>query len=298
VDMKKKKTSLLRELLAKPGAIVMPMCYDGVSARLIERAGFDVVGVTGSGVSASMLGASDVGLLTMTEIVWQARNIAKAVSAPVVCDADTGYGNPINVMRCIREFEAAGVAGIYFEDQVHPKKCGHFKGKMVIDSEEMVNKIEAACDAREDKDFLIIARTDSRAILGVNEAIKRGKAYARAGADVIYIEAPESIDEMKSFCDSIDAPQMFNVVEGGKSPLLSVTELEQIGYKLVSFSNSLLRIGIKAMQDVLSELKQKGSTADFADRMISFEKRNEILGLANIYQLEERYMVKEKTNSQ
>ncbi|MFC1937507.1 oxaloacetate decarboxylase [Chloroflexota bacterium] len=294
--MKKKKTAILRELLARPGVVIMPMCYDGVSARLIEQTGFDVVGVTGSGVAASMLGASDVGLLTMTEMVWQAHNIAKAVSLPVVCDAETGYGNPINVMRCIREFEAAGVAGIYFEDQVHPKKCGHFRGKMVIDGDEMVKKIEAACDAREDKDFLIIARTDSRAVLGIDEAIRRGNAYARAGADVIYVEAPESVDEMKHFCNSIDAPQMFNVVEGGKSPLLSVTELEQVGYKLVSFSNSLMRTGVKAMQDVLNEIKRKGATVDFADMMISFEERNEILGLARIYQLEERYMVTKRTS--
>jgi len=293
--MEKKKTALLRELLARPRAVVMPMCYDGVSAQLIEQAGFAVVGVTGAGVAASILGASDVGLLTMTEMVGQAHNIAKAVSAPVICDAETGYGNPINVLRCIREFEAAGVAGIYFEDQVHPKKCGHFKGKMVIDSDEMVKKIEAACDAREDKDFLIIARTDSRAVLGIDEAIKRGTAYAKAGADVIYVEAPESVDEMKNFCNSIKVPQMFNVVEGGKSPLLSVTELEQIGYKLISFSNSLLRTGIKAMQDVLNEIKQKGATVDMADRMISFEERNEILGLAKIYQLEEIYMVKRGT---
>lgn len=287
--MEKKKTARLRELLARSGAVVMPMCYDGISARLIERAGFDVVGVTGAGVEASMLGASDVGYLTMTEMVWQAHNIAKAVSVPVVCDAETGYGNPIIVMRCIREFESAGVAGIYFEDQVHPKKCGHFKGKMVIDCDEMVKKIEAACDAREDKDFLIIARTDSRAIFGVDEAIRRGKAYAKAGADVIYVEAPESVDEMKKFCSSIDAPQMFNVVEGGKAPSLSVAELEQIGYKLVSFSNSVLRTGVKAMQEVLKEIKQKGSTIDVEDRMISFDERNEILGLDRIYQLEERY---------
>lgn len=295
--MEVKKTSILRELLARPGVVVMPMCYDGISARLIERAGFDVVGVTGAGVAASMLGSSDVGLLTMTEIVWQAHNIAKAVSVPVVCDAETGYGNPINVIRCIREFEAAGLAGIYFEDQVHPKKCGHFKGKMVIDSEEMVKKIEAACDTREDEDFLVIARTDSRAILGIDEAIKRGKAYAMAGADVIYIEAPESVEEMKKCCDSIDAPHMFNVVEGGKSPLLSVIELEKIGYKLISFSNSLLRTGIRAMQDVLDEIKRKGSTVDFSNKMISFEERNEILGLSQVYRLEEKYAVKARSNS-
>lgn len=289
--MEKKKTALLRELLTRPGVIVMPMCYDGLSARLIDRAGFDVVGVTGAGVAASMLGASDVGLLTMTEMVWQARNIAKAVSVPVVCDAETGYGNPINVMRCVGEFEAAGVAGIYIEDQTHPKKCGHFRGKTVIDCDEMVQKVEAACDAREDKDFLIIARTDSLALFGTDEAIRRGKAYAKAGADVIFIEAPESVDEMKKLCSSIGAPQMFNIVEGGKSPSLSVAELEQIGYKLVSFSNSLLRSGVKAMQEILNEIKQRGATTALTDRMIGFEERNEILGLASIYQLEERYRV-------
>ncbi len=284
-----KKTTRLRKLLARPGVLVMPMAYDALSARLIERAGFDVVGVTGAGVEASMLGASDVGYLTMTEIVWQARNMARAISVPLICDAETGYGNPIIVMRCIREFEQAGVAGIYFEDQVHPKKCGHFKGKMVISCEEMVKKIEAACDAREDKDFVIIARTDSRAIYGVDEAIRRGKAYSRAGADIIFIEAPETVEEMHRYCSEIDAPQMFNVVEGGKSPLLDVAELEQIGYKLVSFSNSVLRTGVKAMQAVLNEIKQKGSTKGVMDKMISFDERNEILGLAEIYKLEDKY---------
>lgn len=293
-----KRTRFLRELLSSPEVIVMPMCYDALSARLIERAGFDVVGVTGAGVTASLLGASDVGLLTMTELVWQAGNIAKAVSVPVVCDAETGYGNPINVMRCVRELETAGVAGMYFEDQVHPKKCGHFKGKMVIDCNEMVKKIEAAGDARDDKDFLIIARTDSRAIFGIDEAIRRGKAYAQAGADVIFVEAPESVDEIKMICASIDAPKMFNIVEGGKSPLLSVAELGIMGYKLVSFSNSMLRTGVKAMQAVLNEIRQKGSTTSFIDQMISFEERNQILGLAQIYQWEEKYRVKREASDE
>ncbi len=286
-----KKTARLRKLLARPGALVMPMAYDGLTARLVERAGFEVVGVTGAGVEASMLGASDVGYLTMTEMVWQARNMARAISVPLICDAETGYGNPVIVMRCIREFEQAGVAGIYFEDQVHPKKCGQFKGKMVISGEEMVKKIEAACDAREDKDFLIIARTDSRAVYGVEEVIRRGNAYAKAGADVIFPEAPETLAEMKRYCKEIDAPLMFNVVEGGKSPLLSVAELEEIGYKLVSFSNGVLRTGVKAMQAVLQEIKDKGSTKGFMDKMISFDERNEILGLAGIYKLEEKYKV-------
>jgi 2,3-dimethylmalate lyase len=286
-----KKTKVLRELLSKPGIVVMPMCYDGISARLIERAGFKLAAVTGSGVSASMLGKSDVGYLTMTEMVWQARNIAAAISLPLICDAETGYGNPVIVRRCISEFERAGVAGIYFEDQVHPKKCGHFKGKKVIECGEMEKKIEAACDAREDKDFLIIARTDSRAVLGVDEAVKRGNAYAKAGADLVFPEAPESVDEMKRYCQEIHAPLMFNVSEGGKSPPVTVAELEKIGYKLVSYATCMMRSGVKTMQQVLEEIKRTGSTAAFMDRMISFDERNEILGLAEIYRLEEKYKV-------
>jgi len=289
--MEKTKAARLRELLARPGVVVMPMCYDGISARLIERAGFEVAAVTGAGVSASMLGRSDVGYLTMTEMVWQARNIASAISIPLICDAETGYGNPVIVMRCIREFERAGVSGIYFEDQVHPKKCGHFRGKAVIECEEMVKKIEAAYDAKGDKNFLIVARTDSRAIYGVDEAIRRGNAYAKAGADVIFPEAPESVAEMKRYCKEIDAPLMFNVCEGGKSPPLTVAELEQIGYKLLSFSNSMLRTGVKAMQEVLKEIKEKGSTIQVEDKMVSFDERNEILDLAKIYQLEDKYKV-------
>ncbi|MBI4187962.1 MAG: isocitrate lyase/PEP mutase family protein, partial [Chloroflexi bacterium] len=234
-----RKTIKLRKLLKTPGIIVAPGAHNAFTAKIIEQTGgFPAVYMTGSGTAMSLLGEPDVGLLTMTEMVTQARNIANAVSLPVIADADTGYGNAINVVRTVREYERTGVAGIHIEDQVTPKKCGHFEGKQVISLAEMVGKIRAAVDAREDPDFVLIARTDARAVLGLDEAIGRAKAYVAAGADAIFVEAPQSLEELNIIARSIDAPLMVNMDEGTKTPLLTVRELEEMGYKIVIFPRS------------------------------------------------------------
>lgn len=285
-----RKTTRFRQLLAQEGAIVVPLVYDGLSARLVEQAGFDMLGVTGAGLSASLLGLPDVGLLSMAEVLQQVRNIVQATRLPVLADCDTGYGNAINMLRTLREFEAAGVGGIFFEDQVAPKRCGHFQGKEVIPIHEMVGKIRAAVDTRQDPDLVLVARTDARAVLGLDEAIARGNAYAEAGADVIYVEAPASLDELRQIAQAIGAPLMCNLVEGGVTPLVPVPQLAELGYKIVSFSNSLSRAGAKAMQRVLVELQRTGTTAGVMDDMISFAERNQILGLEEFYHAEERYL--------
>lgn len=268
----------------------MPFAFDAFSARLVEVAGFEAVGITGSGLAASLLGFPDVGWVTMTEVVNQVRNIVNAVGIPVYTDADTGYGNALNVMRTIRELEAAGVGGLFFEDQESPKKCGHFEGKRVISRQEMILKIKAALAARQDPDLVIVARTDARAVYGLEEAIERGRAYAEAGADAIFVEAPQSVEELREIAAAIEAPLMVNMVEGGKTPLLSVDELAAMGYKLITFSNSLSRTAGWIMQEVLREIKEKGTTEAFLHRMISFQERNQILGLDRVYELERRFL--------
>jgi 2,3-dimethylmalate lyase len=284
-----KKTTALRRMLEEKGIIVMPHAYDCLSAKLIEQSGFRVVGLTGAGISASLLGVPDVGLATMTEVVNHARNIVKSTSLPIVADCDTGYGNPINVMRTITEFEDAGVAGIFFEDQLSPKKCGHFEGKMLIRKEEMLKKIEAALEARKDPDLVIIARTDARSVNGLEDALDRAKAYAEAGADMIFVESPYSVDEIREIANKIQKPQMINIVEGGKTPILSVGELESSGIKLASFSGTLQKTAIKAMQRVLRVLRETGSVEGVLDQIVSLKERSMILGLDKVYELEKRF---------
>src|ERR1051326_6550316 len=209
----------LRELLAEPEPILAPGAYDCLSARLIEQAGFDVVYMTGFGTSASRLGRPDIGLLSFGEMVDQARRIVQAVDVPVIADADNGYGNPINVIRTVREYEAAGVAAIHIEDQVTPKKCGHMENKHVIATDEMVVKVRAAVEARRSEDFLIIARTDARAVEGLDQALERARRYREAGADMLFVEAPTSEDEIQRIADELpDTPLLFNWAEGGKTP--------------------------------------------------------------------------------
>src|SRR6185312_12717200 len=225
----------LRELLASPAPVVAPGAYDALSARLIEQAGFHVVYMTGFGTTASLIGRPDVGLLTGSEMVDNARRIAAAVDVPVIADADTGYGNTINVLRTVQLYEQAGVAGIHLEDQVMPKKCGHMTGKVVIPAAEMVGKVRAAVEARQDPDFLIIARTDAAAVHGLNEAIDRGRAYAEAGADALFVEAPTSEEDIARVAAELRgvAPLVFNWAEGGRTPLLPVERIAELGFSLV-----------------------------------------------------------------
>ncbi len=284
-----RKTKQLRTMLSKPGIIVMPCCYDCLSAKLIEKAGFRLVGVTGAGICASLLGVPDFGLLTMTEVLDQTRNIVRATRLPVICDCDNGYGGPVNIIRTVREFEEAGVAGFWVEDQVTPKRCGHFEGKEVIPRNEMVMKIRAAAHARSDSDLVIIARTDARAVYGLSEAISRANDYVEAGADMIFIEAPESIEELKEMASSVTAPQMVNLVEGGNTPLLTVKELGDLGFKIASFSGSAQKIAMRAMDVFLADFKKTGDIRRYLDQMASLKERSQILGLDEFYELERRF---------
>jgi 2,3-dimethylmalate lyase len=289
-----KQTTILRQLLAKPGIIVAPGAHDASTAKIIDQTGgFQAVYMTGSGAAMSILGEPDIGLLTMTEMVTHAHNLAQATTLPVIADADTGYGNALNVTRTVKEYESAGVAAIHIEDQVAPKKCGHFEGKLVISQNEMVGKIKAALDARSDPDFVIIARTDSRAVLGLDEALKRASAYAEAGADAIFVEAPQSLDELQIIARSIKAPLLVNMDEGTRTPLLTVSELEKMGYKIVIFPRSAPSAAAKAIQELMQVLKQTGTTRGFSDRIVTFEGRNLITGLAKYREMEKKYLTKE-----
>lgn len=288
-----RKTTQLRELLRKPGIRVMPCCFDCLSAKLIEKAGYEVVGITGAGLCASILGVPDVGLITMSEVLTQTRNIVRATKLPVFSDCDNGYGGPITVMRVVREFEEAGVAGLWIEDQVIPKRCGHFEGKQLISRQAMIKKIEAALEARTDPDLIIMARTDALGVYGFEEAISRAREYVKAGADMIFIEAPESREEMENIVPSIPAPVFINLVEGGKTPLLTTQELETMGYKLASFSGSLQKISLKAMEKFLTSFRQTGDIRLYLDEVASLEERSHLLGLNEFYELEKKFLILE-----
>lgn len=287
--------AVLRDLLKGPEILVAPGAHNAFTARLIEQAGFKAVYMTGSGAAMDLLGLPDLGFLTMTEMVAHAGNIVQATSLPVIADADAGYGNALNVVRTVREYERAGVAGLHIEDQVAPKRCGHFPGKEVISREEMLGKIEAALDARRDKNLVIIARTDARAVLGLKEAIERGQAYAKAGADMVFVDAPESVEELRLVASSIPAPVMANMSEGGKTPLLRAKELQEMGYKLVIYPRSAAGAAAKAIQELMAVLQRNGTTEKYLDRIISFEGRNQITGLAYYQDLEKKYLKKDKS---
>ena len=257
-------TTRLRQLLNAPGIIVAPGAYDGFSARLIEAAGFRCVYMTGAGTAASHLGQPDLGLATLTEMANHAGHLASCVSLPVVADADTGYGNVLNVVRTVREYEKAGVAGLHIEDQVAPKKCGHIAGKQVIPTEEFCDKIRAASEYRTDPDFVIIARTDARAVTSLEDAIDRGNRYAQAGADLIFFEAPQTEDEIRRVAREIKAPLLANMVIGGKTPAIKVAELERLGFKMVIFPAVCMAAAVPAMEKSLAFLKETGPTGSRA----------------------------------
>ena len=282
---------VLRKILVEEKTILVPGCYDAFSAKILKQAGFKVIYMSGSAVTASLTGMPDVGLLTMTEMVNQSRNIVNATDLPVICDADNGYGNPINVIRTVKEYEGVGVAGIHIEDQVAPKKCGHFEGKQVISAEEMVKKIEAALYAREDKDFLLIARTDARTVKGFEEALKRARRYAEAGADMIFLESPLSVDELRIIADKLhDVWLLVNMVEGGKTPVLQFEELEAMGFKIVLYPTSGIRAVAKTLQEVAAHLYKDKYPRAFVDKLITFEGSNQITGLSDIIELEKRFV--------
>ncbi|WP_371373194.1 oxaloacetate decarboxylase [Sporomusa aerivorans] len=285
-----RQTSVLRQLLAAGSIVVAPGAHDALTAKIIEKTGFPAVYMTGYGQAASHLGKPDVGLLTMSEMVARAANIAEAVNIPVIADADTGFGNAINVMRTVREYEKAGVAAIQLEDQVAPKKCGHMTGRQVVPQAEMVGKIKAAVDARRDEDLMIIARTDARTVHGIEEALARGKAYEEAGADILFIESPESLEEMKKITSDFKVPVLANMVEGGRTPLLTVTELAALGYDLVIFPTASTYTMARAMTSLMEKLRETGTTAGMLEQMVTFTEFNELVGLPQIRELESTYV--------
>ena len=284
-----RKTTMLRQMMTGKQIVVAPGAHDALTAKIIEQVGFSAVYMTGYGQAASHLGKPDVGLLTLTEMVARASNIVEAVNVPVIADADTGFGNAVNVMRTLREYEKAGVAAIQLEDQVAPKKCGHMTGRQVVSKEEMVGKIKAAADVRTDPDLMIIARTDARTVHGIGEALERAKAYEEAGADILFIESPESVEEMKQITTSFKVPVLANMVEGGRTPFLPVQDLQGLGYDLVIFPTASTYLVTKALTRLMTVLKDTGTTASLIPEMITFEEFNDLIGLTKIREIESRY---------
>ena len=283
------RAAALRARLAEPGILVVPGAADAITARLIEAAGFEAVYATGAGVANATLGVPDIGLTTLSEALAQVQHIADRVAIPVIADADTGFGGPHNVVRTVRAFERAGVAAIQLEDQVSPKRCGHFEGKEVVAVEEMCAKLAAAVYARGDPSLVLIARTDARAIEGFSSAVERCRAYVTAGADVIFFEAPQTLDELRQLPRLIAAPLVANMVEGGKTPLLDAAELEALGFRLVLFANTALRVALKAVQDALRTLRGTGSTRPLLDRMLAWDERQRLVGLPEFEALDRRF---------
>jgi 2,3-dimethylmalate lyase len=280
----------LREMISGPDPVLAPGAFDSLSARLIEQAGFEAVYMTGFGASAALLGRPDIGLLSFGEMVDNARRIASAVDVPVIADADNGYGNPINVIRTVQEYEAAGVSAIHIEDQVAPKKCGHMEGKQVIDAGEMVEKLHAAVEARRSDDFLIIARTDARAVEGLDAALNRARRYSEAGADALFIEAPESEKEVLAVAEAFaDVPLLFNWLEGGKTPPVSLERLAEAGFRLIIFPLATLLAASRSMRDVLARIREDGSPIGVMDRLLGFDDFLELIGLPEIRTLERRF---------
>jgi 2-methylisocitrate lyase-like PEP mutase family enzyme len=270
-------TTRLKQIVARRAAVQAPGAANALFARLIEEFGFEVVYVTGAGIANMHVGAPDIGLTTLTEIANVVAAISDAVALPLVVDADTGFGNAVNVVRTVRVLERAGAAGLQIEDQVFPKKCGHFSGKAVIGIDEMVHKVKAAVDARRDHDLQIVARSDARAVEGLDRAIARAQAYIEAGADVAFVEAPANLAELARIPREIAAPQVANIVFGGMTPDPGRIELAKLGFSLVLYANAALQAAVQAAGDVLATLKREGSLAGVCDRMTSFEERQRVV---------------------
>jgi 2,3-dimethylmalate lyase len=280
----------LRELLSRQAPVLAPGAYDALSARLVEAAGFPAVYMTGFGVAGSLLGRPDVGLVTMTEMVEASRRIVAAVSVPVIADADTGYGNALNVIRTVREYERAGVAGIHLEDQVAPKRCGHFAGKQVIAAETMVDRIRAAVAARTDPDFVLIARTDVRAVEGVDAAIERGRRYREAGADVLFIEALQSEQEIEEVAGALrDVPLLFNWAEGGRTPPTELDRLRELGFSIVIFPLTALLAATHAIQNALAQVAADGSPTRAMNNLPGLADFTGLVGMDEVNEIAERF---------
>ena len=283
------KAQLVRQALAQQGQLIMPGVYDALSAKIAARAGFEVIFITGYSLSATLLGEPDFGLLTQSEVVSAAQRICSVVDTPVIVDADTGYGNAINVMRTVQDLIRAGAGGMFLEDQVWPKRCGHMKGKQVIPLDEQLKKLGAAVEAKGDNDFFIVARTDSRQALGLSEAIKRGMAFKAAGADAVFIEAPESKEEMREIAKQVPGPLVANMLERGVTPLMGPKELKELGFDLIVWPLAPLYSVAKSLTDVYTTLRRDGSTLAILDRLMAFDDFNGIVGLNEKYALDAKY---------
>ncbi|HET8563653.1 MAG TPA: isocitrate lyase/PEP mutase family protein [Candidatus Binatia bacterium] len=283
------KTTLLRRVLQEKGQLVMPGVYDALTAKIASRSGFEVIFITGYSLSATLLGEPDFGLLTQTEMINAAQRICSIVDTPVIVDADTGYGNAINVIRTVEELMRVGAAGMFLEDQVWPKRCGHMKGKQVIPLNEQLKKLRAAVDAKRNSDFYIVARTDARQSLGLREAITRGIAFKEAGADAVFIEAPEDKEEMKEIAQLVPGPLVANMLERGVTPLMGPEELKRLGFDLIVWPLAPLYATAKTLKDVYTTLRRTGSTKEILDHLMPFDEFNEVVGLDQKYTLDAKY---------
>lgn len=286
-----KPSTRIHQLLSRHGTLLFPGVYDALGAKIAEQVGFEVVFISGYSVAASQLAMPDFGYLTQTEMIHSVRHICKSVTVPVIVDADTGYGNALNVIQTVEELIDAGAGGLFLEDQEWPKRCGHMRGKRVIPAEEHVQKIRAAVDARRDRDLFIVARTDARQVAGLDEAIRRCRLYKQAGADALFIEAPVSVEELRTMAKELEPPLVANMLEGGVTPLLTKEELEGLGIRLIVCPLTALYASAKAMTDILTHLRTTTTTRDRLDRLLTFEQFHRIIDLPAYYDLEKRYEV-------
>ncbi|MFQ6054267.1 MAG: oxaloacetate decarboxylase [Candidatus Bathyarchaeia archaeon] len=286
--MSASKSAVFRELLGKRGTLLRPCAYDALSAILVEKSGFEVVGTTGYGIAASLIGQPDIGLVGFSEMLARARTIVDAVSIPVDVDIDTGYGNALNVYWTVKSFARIGAAGVRIEDQAWPKRCGHMAGKQLVSGDVMVRKIKAAVRARDevDRDLVIGARTDARTVVGLREAVERGIAYAEAGADYIYVESPQSLEEVETLVDEIPGPLAFNIIPGGRTPPFKIEDLERIGVKYISVPMVCLFSATKAMIEALKVLRESRDVARLAEMGVGWAEFNDIVGLRRWRRLE------------
>ncbi len=289
-EAKIRKAALLKKYILEPEILIMPGAHDALSAKIIEKTGFKAAVVGGYSATAALLGKPDISFLTLTEMVEHIARLTGGVEIPLLVDGDTGHGGVLNVARTVKELERAGASGIFIEDQVFPKRCGHMEGKQVVGREDMVAKIEAALDARSDPDFVIMARTDALAVHGLKEAIERGNLYRQTGADVIFVEAPRSIEEMRRINQEIDAPTLANNVEGGKTPLLPAKELEALGYNVVLFPVSVTYATAKAVTLLMQELIGTGTTTGFKTQMWQFNEFSQFIGVEELRGQERLYL--------
>jgi len=281
---------VFKQFLKRDKLLVAPSCFDGLSARLVEEAGFEAADFSGGAVARSM-GLPDIGLVTMSEVIERAAQVVSAVKIPVIADADTGYGNAINLVRTVREYERVGVTAIHIEDQITPKRCGHLDGKEVISLPEMIKKLEAALASRADPDFCIIARTDARGVHGLDDAISRARAFAQLGVDAVFVEAPQSESELEQIPRALpNIPLLVNVFKGGKTPMLPVERLEKMGYRIAIYPSETQRAGIYAMRQALSLLKREGTTEAMDEALATFKERDTIVGLDDWQELERKFL--------